>query len=215
LRAHPPERSDAYRRSAVPEPDLHEHLSAHGCRVGPVRRRHDVGPRRLRPVLQHQQPAEPDCHGHQPAGDAARDHRAPHVPPPATPLPNPSCSTIELKSSDGNSWYRALIFEVRRRFSRGFSVQSSYTWSKTTDTTQASTFFSDATNGTTSAFPEFGTDYNKGPADWDTPHNWVFNVLWDVPFVKGHSGLAAALLGGWQLAGIGNVRSGQPLTVFV
>ena len=136
-------------------------------------------------------------------------------PPAGTPRPNRSFSTIELKSSDGNSWYKALIVEMRRRFSGGFSVQSSYTWSRTLDTTQASTFFSDATNGTTSAFPEFGTDYNKGPADWDTPHNWVVNAIWDVPWGKGRGDIAGALFGDWQLSGIANLRSGQPLTVFV
>jgi hypothetical protein len=136
-------------------------------------------------------------------------------PPAGTPRPNRSFSTIELKSSDGNSWYRALVVEMRRRFSGGVSVQSAYTWSRTIDTTQASTFFSDATNGTTSAFPEFGTDYNKGPADWDTPHNWVINAVWDVPWGKSGGGLARAIAGGWQLSGIANMRSGQPLTVFV
>ena len=94
-------------------------------------------------------------------------------------------------------------------------MQSSYTWSKTEDTTQASTFFSDATNGTTSAYPEFGTDYNKGPADWDTPHNWVTNVMWEVPFARGRGGATGALLSGWQLTAIATMRSGQPLTVFV
>jgi hypothetical protein len=131
------------------------------------------------------------------------------------PRPNPAFGTIELKSSDGNSWYKALIVELRRTFSQGLAVQSSYTWSSTEDTTQASTFFSDATNGTTVAFPEFDPDYNKGPADWDTRHNWVLNVIWDVPFARGKSGLAGALLDGWQLSGISTVRSGQPLTVFV
>lgn len=58
--------------------------------------------------------------------------------------------------------YKAVILDVRRRFSNGVSVQSSYTLSRSEDTTQASTFFSDATNGTTSAFPEFIPDYNKG-----------------------------------------------------
>jgi hypothetical protein len=132
-----------------------------------------------------------------------------------TPRPNRSFSTIELKSSDGDSWYKALLVEVRRRFRGGFSMQSAYTWSQTLDTTQASTFFSDATNGTTSAFPEFGTDYNKGPADWDTPHNWVMNATWDLPWGRERGGVAQALLGGWQLSGIANLRSGQPLTVFV
>jgi hypothetical protein len=131
------------------------------------------------------------------------------------PRPNPAFATIELKSSDGDSWYRALIFELRRNWRNGLSIQSSYTWSRSEDTTQASTFFSDSTNGTTVAFPEIIRDYNKGPSDWDTPHNWVLNVVWDVPFARGASGLRGALLDGWQLTGISTMRSGQPLTVFV
>ena len=131
------------------------------------------------------------------------------------PRPNRNFGTIELKSSDGNSWYKALIFEMRRNWERGFSIQSSYTFSSIEDTTQASTFFSDSTNGTTVAFPEFDTTYNKGPADWDARHNWVLNVTWDVPFARGRSGVVGALLDDWQLAGISTMRSGQPLTVFV
>ena len=72
--------------------------------------------------------------------------------------------------------------EVRRRWSKGFMFQSSYTWSKSEDTTQASTFFSDATNGTTSAFPEFIPDYNKGLSDFHAEHNWVMNFSYDLPF---------------------------------
>ncbi|MQA31875.1 MAG: TonB-dependent receptor plug domain-containing protein [Luteitalea sp.] len=131
------------------------------------------------------------------------------------PRPNRNFGTIELKSSDGNSWYRALLFEVRRGWRNGFSLQSSYTWSRSEDTTQASTFFSDATNGTTVAFPELDPDYNRGPSDWDTPHNWVLNVIWDVPFARGATGIRGALLDGWQITGISTIRSGQPLTVFV
>ena len=120
------------------------------------------------------------------------------------PRPNRSFGTIELKSSDGDSWYRALLVELQRTWRGGLSAQSSYTWSRSRDTTQASTFFSDATNGTTVAFPEVIPGYNEGPSDWDTPHNWVLNVTWDLPFARG-----------WQVSGISTVRSGQPLTVFV
>jgi hypothetical protein len=134
---------------------------------------------------------------------------------PGLPRPNPAFSTIELKSSDGDSWYQALIVDVRRRWSRGFMVQSSYTLSRTEDTTQASTFFSDATNGTTSAFPEFIPGYNKGRSDFDARHNWVVTVAWDLPIARRLDGIARALLSGWQIAGISQVRSGNPLTVFV
>ena len=94
-------------------------------------------------------------------------------------------------------------------------MQSSYTFSKSVDTTQASTFFSDATNGTTSALPEFVPGYNKGPSDFDTRHNWIMNVTWEVPFAKGLTGPAGAVLDGWNLSGIWTMRSGNPLTVFV
>jgi carboxypeptidase family protein/TonB-dependent receptor-like protein len=135
--------------------------------------------------------------------------------PPGTPRVNPAWSTIELKSSDGDSWYRALTVELRRRWSGGLAFQSSYTFARAEDTTQASTFFSDATNGTTSAMPEFIPDYNKGRADFDATHNWVFNVTWEIPRAERLQGWSAAILNGWQLSGLATVRSGQPLTVFL
>jgi hypothetical protein len=135
--------------------------------------------------------------------------------PAGTPRVNRSFSTIELKSSDGDSWYRALVFDVRRRLSQGLFVQSSYTWSRNEDTTQASTFFSDATNGTTTAFPEFVSGYNKGLSDFHVAHNWVVSASWDLPFARETTGVTRALLDGWRLAGIVQMRSGNPLTVFV
>ena len=136
--------------------------------------------------------------------------------PAGAPRRNPAFSTIELKSSDGDSWYNAMIFEVRKRWNRDFNIQSSYTLSRNIDTTQASTFFSDATNGTTTAFPEIpGLNYNKGLADYHAKHNWVVNFTWDLPFARSSEGLSKTLFDGWQLSGIGNARSGNPLTVFV
>jgi hypothetical protein len=128
--------------------------------------------------------------------------------------PNTTYSTIEIKTSDGDSWYNALILEVRRA-GRGLSLQSSYTFSRNIDTTQASTFFSDATSGTTSAFPEFGRSYNKGLADFHAKHNWVYNLTWEVPLGRSGEGLGSRLLRGWQAVAIGQMRSGPPLTLFV
>jgi hypothetical protein len=135
--------------------------------------------------------------------------------PAGTPRQNTAFSTIELKSSDGDSWYKAMIVDVRRRFSQGLAVQSSYTWSRAEDTTQASTFFSDATNGTTTAFPEFIPDYNKGLSDFHVEHSWVLSLTWEIPFARDLGGVARAVLDGWQVSGIAQARSGNPLTVFV
>ena len=135
--------------------------------------------------------------------------------PVAAPRRNTAWTTIEAKTSDGDSWYRAFIVDARRRFSGGWSIQGSYTWSDSEDTTQASTFFSDATNGTTSAFPEFIPDYNRGPSDFNVRHNFVANATWDLPRGDNLTGVAGALVSGWQVSAIGTYRSGYPLTVFV
>ena len=130
--------------------------------------------------------------------------------------PNSSFSTIEQKRSDGDSYYHALLLELRQRFSAGFSFQSSYTFSRSIDNTQASTFFSDANNGTTSAMPEFfSSNYNKGLSDFHAKHNWVVNFIWQIPFTKDLQGFSRKILDGWQLSGISNLQSGNPLTVFV
>jgi hypothetical protein len=124
--------------------------------------------------------------------------------------PNTAFSTVEAKTSDGDSWYNAGILELRRHSANGLSFQASYTLSRNLDTTQASTFFSDATNGTTSAMPEpFGIDYNRGPSDYHAKHNLVVNLVWDLPLA------GKGVWSGWQVAAIGQYRSGNPLTLFV
>ena len=129
------------------------------------------------------------------------------------PRPNPAFGTIELKSSDGESWYRAFIFELRRNFRSGFSLQSSYTYSRNEDTTQASTFYSDSTNGTTVAFPEFDPDYNKGPSDW-TRRTTGCSTRCGTHHSRDAGGLKRRC-SGMAVTGISTMRSGQPLTVFV
>jgi hypothetical protein len=135
--------------------------------------------------------------------------------PAGAPRQNTAWTTIEAKTSDGDSWYSAFIAEARRRFSGGWSMQASYTWSNSEDTTQASTFFSDATNGTTSAFPEFIPEYNRGPSDFNVRHNVVANATWEIPWGVNSRGAAGAILGGWRVSAIASYRSGYPLTVFV
>ncbi|HEX6322119.1 MAG TPA: TonB-dependent receptor [Vicinamibacterales bacterium] len=143
---------------------------------------------------------------------------SPQILPDGTPFypagltrPNRAFSAIELKSSDGDSWYRALVVDLRKRWSGGLQVQSSYTWSKAEDTTQNATFFSDSTTAGVSAMPEFIEDYNKGLADFHAEHNWILNFVWDLPGTA-RGGVAGALVNGWRLSGLLRMRSGSPLT---
>ena len=147
---------------------------------------------------------------------------APTILPDGTPFypaglarPNTNFSAIELKASDGDSWYKALILEARRNWNRGLQVQTSYTWSRSEDTTQNATFFSDSTTSSVSAMPEVIPDYNKGLSDFHAEHNWVLSAIWQIPTAFDRDTVAAAVFGGWQVSSIVRMRSGSPLTVFV
>lgn len=134
----------------------------------------------------------------------------------ASPRLNPNFALIELKKSDGRSWYNAMILDLRKRFSGGLQLQSSYTFSRSIDTGQDSVFFSDSVSGTTTTLPELpGFEYNKGLSDFHAKHNWVTNFLWDVPFPESGPALARRIFGGWQAGGILTLQSGTPLTSMV
>lgn len=117
----------------------------------------------------------------------------------------------------GSSGYNALEISLERRFSHGFSMQLSYTWSKTMDNL----------GPTTTGFPG-GEFYGGGiqdyynrrdewaPAVWDIPNNFVLNSIWQLPFGKGRrflngDGVAARILGDWQLGSILTLQNGVPL----
>jgi hypothetical protein len=129
--------------------------------------------------------------------------------------PNRNYSAIELKASDGDSWYKALILDVRRQWRGAFQFQSSYTWSKAEDTTQNATFFSDSTTSSVSAMPEFIAGYNKGLADFHAEHSAVTTLAWRVPSIASGPPALRAIANDWQISAIARLRSGNPLTVFV
>lgn len=136
-------------------------------------------------------------------------------PPGPVVRPNTNFTAIEVKSSDGDSWYKALIVDLRRRLAQGVHLQSSYTWSKAEDTTQNSTFFSDSTANTTSALPEFIPDYNKGLSDFHAEHSWIASIVWDLPSPSSTQGFTSALLRDWRVATIIRMRSGNPITPMI
>ncbi|MDQ6663716.1 MAG: TonB-dependent receptor, partial [Acidobacteriota bacterium] len=123
-------------------------------------------------------------------------------------------------ASYGASTYHALQAKLERRFSKGFSVLVSYTFSKLLDDVSPTTtgypgesFASGAYQDTTNRAKE------RAPASFDTPHYLALNSVWEIPVGPGHQiltrGVASQILGGWQLNGIATFQSGVPLQLGV
>jgi hypothetical protein len=101
-----------------------------------------------------------------------------------------------------------------KRFSKGISYMLSYSLSRQTDENGGEGIWDTPT-------PFAPEGYNKGRASLDRTHILAVNTVYELPFGKGRAHLtnmhpvANAILGGWQLAGIYNFVSGQPLSFIV
>src|ERR1043166_6610629 len=113
---------------------------------------------------------------------------------------------IGLKTAGGDSWYNSLQFGVQKRLSHGLQFQSSYTWSKTLDTGQGQVPSEAAGNPPTYSDPNHPGNA-KGRADFDTPHFWTLNVLYDLPS-SNRSGFGG-ILNGWRVGTIFKASAGH------
>lgn len=125
---------------------------------------------------------------------------------------NPNFGRIAATRWIGHSSYHSMQLNVSQRLSRGFSIQGAYTWSKSID--DGSNTWSDAESSNTTGSPwPFDPRLNRGPADFDIPHNLVINSVWQLPSPKSLTGLPGFVLSGWEVAGIYQIRNGVPFSV--
>ncbi len=136
--------------------------------------------------------------------------------PAGAPRINTAWTTIELKSSDGDSWYRALIVEARRRWSNGFMFQSVVHVVEVgghdagVDVLLGRDQRHDL--GVSRVHSRTTTRDSRTSTPRTTGCSTSATTCRSASIVTGVSG---ALARGWRLSGIVNVRSGNPLTVFV
>jgi TonB dependent receptor len=115
-------------------------------------------------------------------------------------------NSVDAQLSNGNSWYNGLTFNVSKRFSRGFEMLSSYTWSHSIDD---STDLQSPLEPQDSRFPflERANSVN------DQRHRWVTSAVFQSPAAKSGDGFAKHALGNITLAPIIEVSSGRPYNV--
>jgi hypothetical protein len=124
------------------------------------------------------------------------------------PYPSSSWSFFRWAYTDGTSDYHALRANVNKRFSSGFNFNTSYTWSKSTDTGSNWTGSNDF-QGEIRGYRD--TKLNALSA-FDFRHNFSANFGYDLPG-QNLTGAARKVLGGWALSGVLRLSSGFPLNI--
>jgi len=117
--------------------------------------------------------------------------------------PYPGFATINTFETTGNSIYHSLQASGTKRFSRGLSLQASYTWSRSID------------NNVTPVSSYADSRMERAVSSFDRPHVLVLSYIYELPFARTSTGITRALLQGWQLSGISRFESGTPLNVTI
>jgi hypothetical protein len=120
-----------------------------------------------------------------------------------SPFPAFGSNAINTTENTGYSWYHSFQFTASKRFSKGYTVQGSYTFQK----------WQQAVNLLNAADPAPIREIS----DADAPHRINISTVWALPFGKGRAllnstnGFVSRLVGGWEVSGIWSIQSGFAL----
>jgi hypothetical protein len=128
--------------------------------------------------------------------------------------PYPNYGVIQLVHDIGAANYQAFTFQVNKRFSNGFNLISSYTYSKSLDDT------SGIRTQSSQLFPQndLCIPCEWGPSDFDVKHRVVASFIYDLPVGTGRmwtpsSKIVNAVIGGWEFSTLGTLQTGRPFNM--
>jgi len=116
--------------------------------------------------------------------------------------PYPEFTTVSTTRNSSYNWYHSLQVSTEKRFSAGYTVQASYTWSKMMDAV---------------GFLNAGDPRpSEVISDQDFPQHLALSWIYELPFGHGRKFFQKAppvvnrIIDGWQLTGIYTAQSGAP-----
>ena len=112
----------------------------------------------------------------------------------------PLLGDILSQESTGRANYNAAQVRLSRRFKQGLAFDGSYVFAKAMD------------DASTTSLNFDNNQLQWARSDHDRTHNFVFSYTYEIPFRASHK-LAKAILGGWQVGGITEFRSGIPMDI--
>jgi hypothetical protein len=123
---------------------------------------------------------------------------------------------IEVSLPDGFLRYDALQAKLEHRFSGGFYLLNSFTWSHAIDNAAGHL---DTPNGDNSRIVLGNPAYNEGQSAYNQPINDTTTVVYDLPYGRGRQWGGGAptwaqmVLGNWQLSATNSATSGAPVNL--
>lgn len=129
--------------------------------------------------------------------DIARPINQPRPGTGASGRPFPAYANLNQTQSSADSNYNSLILRGEKRFSRGLTFLASHTFGKAI--------------GDQASPDMLNERLGRGPLDIDNRHRFTANFVYELPFLRADNTMSR-LVGGWQVAGVLTLRSGQALT---
>src|SRR6266849_150748 len=115
---------------------------------------------------------------------------------------------VDPQSSNGNSVYHAFTLTVTKRFSHGFQLLSSWTYSHAIDdSTDLSTLIAPQDN----RFPNL----DRSSSDFDQRHRWITSAVFQSTTHWSDSGFWRKFLADFTVAPIVEVSSGRPYNLLI
>lgn len=144
-------------------------------------------------------------------GSAAHHYEErPNIDPerPDGTFPFAGWGAVQENTNSGSSAYNGLIVRGEHRYSSGFSLLGSYTFSKCLGMPWQDVF----------SWHPLDMHLDRGHCQLDLTQNLTANTIYELPFGQGkpflsQGGLVNALVGGWKVAAIASLHSGPWLTL--
>ena len=122
-------------------------------------------------------------------------------------------SVVAVNAAWASSNYHAAFASLQRRFSKGLTLNGSYTFSKLLDLATGTFAGETLSAGGFQNFNNLRAD--RSLSALDAPHRLVINGLYSLPFGDGRRfqprGLAGVIASGWEISAIYTYQSGGPL----
>ena len=132
---------------------------------------------------------------------------------PNSARPNPTLGAINEIRPLGLSWYKGLLVEATKRFSKAYEFHISYTLAKAEDvagTGDGSGRGDEGPFGGFNILDQFNIAENRSRASTDQRHRFVASGVWNLPFGRQDGSLASRVIRNWQISEILTAQSGRP-----